>query len=79
MASELQSEDRAAPWFVRLGGWVEERTHLRDGILPIIQHPVPKDVNWYYVLGSATLVSFIVQVVTGVILAFEYVPDTNDV
>ena len=79
MAAELQVDEESKPWFVRLGAWVEERTHLRDAILPIIQHPVPKQVNWWYVLGSATLVSFIVQVITGVVLAMQYVPDTQDV
>ncbi|MHB8618811.1 MAG: cytochrome b N-terminal domain-containing protein [Chloroflexota bacterium] len=65
----------------RVGRWIEERTHVRDGILPIIQHPVPKmgKAGWWYVLGSATLVAFIVQVVSGVALAMTYVPDTKDV
>src|SRR5262245_11510320 len=42
-----------------------------------MQHPVPPGLNWGYVLGSATLVAFIVQVVTGVGLAFTYVPAPN--
>ncbi|MGH2470562.1 MAG: hypothetical protein ACRDGF_10830, partial [Chloroflexota bacterium] len=54
--------------------WIQERTHILDGLLPIIQHPVPKSINWWYVLGSATLLSFVNQVVTGVALAMTYVP-----
>ena len=30
--------------------------------------------GWDYTIGSATLIAFIVQVVTGVALAFTYVP-----
>jgi ubiquinol-cytochrome c reductase cytochrome b subunit len=56
------------------GAWFDRRLGFRKAILPIIQHPVPKTVNWWYVFGSATLVAFIVQVITGVALAFTYVP-----
>ncbi|MGH2364688.1 MAG: cytochrome b N-terminal domain-containing protein [Chloroflexota bacterium] len=65
----------------RVGHWIEERTHVRDAILPILQHPVPKmgHKGWFYVLGSATLVAFIIQIATGVALAFTYQPDTRDV
>ena len=57
-----------------IGHWFDRRLGLRKALLPIIQHPVPKTVNWWYVFGSATLVAFIVQVITGVALAFTYVP-----
>jgi ubiquinol-cytochrome c reductase cytochrome b subunit len=53
--------------------WLDERMGLTEIILPIITHPVPK-TNWWYVFGSATLIAFIVQVVTGVALAMTYVP-----
>jgi ubiquinol-cytochrome c reductase cytochrome b subunit len=63
--------------WARVYRWLD----VRMGITPVIRatllHPVPRDVNWWYVLGSATLTSFIVQVVTGVALAFAYVPSTE--
>lgn len=57
--------------------WLDERLGISSAILPLIEHPVPRKVNWWYVLGSATLVAFIVQIITGVALAFSYVPAPN--
>jgi ubiquinol-cytochrome c reductase cytochrome b subunit len=62
----------------RIYRWLDEQLGISDAILPIIRHPVPRDVNWWYVFGSATLAAFLVQVVTGVALAFTYVPAPND-
>ena len=61
----------------RSWGWVDRRLGWSKYIIKVIEHPVPANVNWWYVLGSATLVAFIVQVVTGVALAFSYVPAPN--
>ncbi len=60
----------------RIYRWLDERLGISDAILPLIQHPVPH-TGWDYVLGSAVLVAFIVQVITGVALAFSYVPAPN--
>lgn len=61
--------------------WLNERLELQDSVLPVITHPVPREldsrVGWFYVFGSVTLVLFIVQVVTGVALAMTYVPAPN--
>lgn len=53
--------------------WLDDRLGIRAVLLPIIQHPVPRSVNWWYVFGSSTLVVFVLQVITGVMLAFTYV------
>src|SRR5579883_57974 len=61
----------------RAACWLDKRLGFSSAILPVIRHPVPRSVNWWYVFGSATLVAFLVQVVTGVALAFSYVPAPN--
>src|SRR5262249_36051739 len=44
---------------------------------PSLKHLVPHDARWWYVFGSATLLAFIVQVVTGVALAFSYASSSS--
>ena len=61
----------------RFIGWFERRLELKSTIGPLLRHPVPRGVNWWYVFGSATLTFFAVQVVTGVILAAFYVPSAE--
>ncbi len=53
--------------------YLDDRLGLGATLGPLLEHPSPR-VDWWYVLGSATLVAFTVQVVTGVALAFSYVP-----
>ncbi len=55
--------------------WVEERSGLVGGVKYFLFRNVPGDSNWFHTLGSATLTAFIVQTLTGVILAMYYKPD----
>jgi ubiquinol-cytochrome c reductase cytochrome b subunit len=57
--------------------WVDDRLGLSALIGPAARHLVPPDARWWYVFGSATLCAFLVQVVTGVALAFSYIPSTS--
>jgi menaquinol-cytochrome c reductase cytochrome b subunit len=58
--------------------WLEERSGLVGPIKYFLFRKVPHDTNWFHTLGSATLTAFIVQAITGVILAFYYKPTPNE-
>ena len=51
---------------------------LVGGIKYFLFRKVPGDTSWLHTLGSATLTAFLVQAVTGVILAMYYKPDPQD-
>src|SRR6201997_4959396 len=57
--------------------WLDDRLGVSAVIGPKPKHLVPHDARWWYVFGSATLVAFIVQVVTGVALAFSYASSSS--
>ena len=57
--------------------WLEERSGLVGGVKYFLFRKVPADISWGHTLGSAALTAFIVQAVTGVILAMYYKPDPN--
>jgi menaquinol-cytochrome c reductase cytochrome b subunit len=55
--------------------WLEERSGIIGGIRYFLFRKVPGDVNWMQTLGSATLTAFLVQAITGVVLAMYYKPE----
>src|SRR3954452_18368104 len=57
--------------------WLEERSGLVGGVRYFLLRKVPGDTDWWQTLGSATLTAFLVQALTGVILAMYYKPDPN--
>ena len=58
--------------------WLEERSGLVGGVKYFLFRKVPPDINWFQTLGSATLTAFIVQAITGVILAMYYKPTPDE-
>jgi menaquinol-cytochrome c reductase cytochrome b subunit len=54
--------------------WLEERSGLVGGVKYFLFRKVPGDIGWMTTLGSATLTAFLVQAITGVILAMYYKP-----
>jgi menaquinol-cytochrome c reductase cytochrome b subunit len=57
--------------------WLEERSGLVGGLRYFLFRKVPGDTNWFHTLGSATLTAFLVQTITGVILAMYYQPSAT--
>jgi ubiquinol-cytochrome c reductase cytochrome b subunit len=59
--------------------WFDDLTGVSKIVGPLLDHPVPKARKsaWFYVLGSATLIAFLIQVVTGIALASGYVASSG--
>jgi len=57
--------------------WLDERLGLAMVFKATAGHAIPRSVNWWYVFGSAVLTAFMFQVVTGIFLAFTYVPSPD--
>lgn len=60
-----------------LGRWLDDRLGVSKALAPVLNHYVPADAKWWYVFGSAALAAFMVQVLSGVTLAFSYVPSAG--
>jgi quinol-cytochrome oxidoreductase complex cytochrome b subunit len=58
--------------------WLDERSGLVGGVRYFLFRKVPADTNWMQTLGSATLTAFLMQAVTGVILAMFYQPTPTE-
>jgi menaquinol-cytochrome c reductase cytochrome b subunit len=57
--------------------WLEERSGLVGATKYFLFRKVPRDTSWFHTLGSATLTAFLVQAITGVVLAMYYKPDPD--
>ena len=58
-----------------IGQWFDRRLQLAAPVREIAEHPVPRNTaSWWYVFGSGALTVFVLQIVTGILLALVYVP-----
>ena len=63
----------------RIGRWFEARVQLGQAAKATLAHPVPRRTeSWFYVFGSAAITVFALQIVTGILLAFVYVPSASE-
>ena len=58
--------------------WLEERSGLVGALNYFLFRKVPRETNWFHTLGSATLTAFLVQAITGAILAMYYKPSPDE-
>jgi menaquinol-cytochrome c reductase cytochrome b subunit len=63
---------------IALADWMEERTGIVSLTQTFLYEPVPKKGKWLYTLGSATLFLITLQVLTGILLLFYYVPTADN-
>ena len=63
----------------KIGEWFDKRLQLAAPIREAVEHPVPRNTaSWWYVFGSAALTVFLLQLVTGILLALIYVPSAGE-
>jgi ubiquinol-cytochrome c reductase cytochrome b subunit len=63
----------------KIGDWFDRRLQLAAPIREAAEHPVPRNTaSWFYVFGSAALTIFLLQLVTGILLALIYVPSAGE-
>jgi ubiquinol-cytochrome c reductase cytochrome b subunit len=59
----------------KIGAWFDRRLQLAASVREMAEHTVPRSTaSWWYVFGSAALTVFVLQIVTGILLALVYVP-----
>jgi ubiquinol-cytochrome c reductase cytochrome b subunit len=62
-----------------VGEWLDARLQIGSTIRETAEHEVPRETaSWFYVFGSAAFVVFILQILTGIMLALVYVPSAGE-
>jgi quinol-cytochrome oxidoreductase complex cytochrome b subunit len=70
---------RWTPIWIQVRDWLDERYQIVKPIREILEKPVELfATRWWYCLGGITFVLFIVQGITGVLLAFYYKPTPDE-
>ena len=63
----------------KVARWIDARLHVSALYASTAGHTVPASAaSWFYVFGSGTLTCFMLQIVTGICLAFVYVPSADE-
>ncbi|HEY6358269.1 MAG TPA: cytochrome b N-terminal domain-containing protein, partial [Vicinamibacterales bacterium] len=57
--------------------WIEQRTGVVSALKEFLTEDIPGGAAYWYVFGSATLIVFTIQVVTGIFLTFYYSPSAT--
>lgn len=62
----------------RLNDWLDHRTGVHTAARKFLYEDIPASSGWHQVFGSVALFLFLVQVFTGIMLAFNYAPTPGD-
>ena len=61
----------------KIGDWLDDRMGIGRFWRAIFRRHVPIGLTWWYSLGAATLFVFIMQAITGILLAMNYDPSPD--
>jgi len=61
----------------RIADGLDERLDLRRPLAAVLDKPLPEGITWLHCFGGMTFFAFVVLAVTGVALAFYYVPSPD--
>ena len=60
-----------------LANWIEARTGLRTGWDRLVNLPIPGGARWVYTVAAALVAAFLIEAVTGILLATTYSPSAS--
>jgi ubiquinol-cytochrome c reductase cytochrome b subunit len=58
--------------------WLEHRTGIESGVKNFLYEDIPASAGWHQIIGSTAVFFFVIQVVTGALLAFNYAPTPGE-
>src|ERR1700722_16002874 len=58
--------------------WVDDRTGLVSAIDYFLEEEIPASAGWHQVFGSVAMFAFLLQVVTGLLMAVNYAPTPGE-
>lgn len=59
-------------------GPIDRRLDIKEALQKMLKKPVPKHVNYWFCFGGITFLLFMIQVITGTLLAIYYKPTAHD-
>src|SRR5258708_11798344 len=58
--------------------WLEHRTGIQSIVRDFLYEEIPASSGWHQIIGAMAMFFFMVQVVTGILLAINYAPTPGD-
>ena len=55
--------------------WIDQRTGVISALDYFLEEDIPASAGWHQVFGSVCLFAFLLQIVTGLLMAVNYAPD----
>ena len=76
--AEFKEVSPQAPAGEKLLNWVDNRFPLSKMYKEhLAEYYAPKNLNWWYIFGSLSLLVLVIQIVTGIFLVMHYKPDAS--